>query len=245
MLTVENLEVKFGKSLILHDISLHIRQGEIVGIIGPNGCGKTTLLNAVSGFITPENGSILFKNEDISDWPAYKRALQGIGRSFQTAGIFKEMTVEENLIIAIEHALKYPWWWKFSEKYNQKTDHLINEILEKIQLQSHKHSLAGILSGGQLRLLELMRLKLSGGSLLLIDEPTAGVSPLMRQILAKTIKELAEDGLRSIVIVEHDLKFLFNLVDRIIVLVEGQKYLEGKPAEIQKDKRLQEVYFGT
>lgn len=245
MLILEKIQVQFGKSVILHDVSLHIKKGETVGIIGPNGCGKTTLLNAISGFVPASNGSILFNDQDITNWPAYKRARFGIGRSFQTAGVFKEMTVEENLMIALEHAKKYPWWWFFSKKHRKETDKIIDETLSEIDLHAHKKSLAGVLSGGQWRLLELMRLKLSGGNLLLIDEPTAGVSPAMRKMLAKSIKELAKDGDRSIMVVEHDLKFLFDIVDRVIVFVEGKNYLEGKPDEVQKDKRLQEVYFGA
>ncbi len=245
MLTLENIVVKFDKTLVLHDVSLKVKPREIVGIIGPNGCGKTTLLNAISGFTPVTSGSILFVDEDITEWPAYKRAQAGIGRSFQTAGIFKEMTVEENLMIALEHAKKYPWWWRFSKEYRRASNKIIDDILRSVDLHAHKYSMAGVLSGGQLRLLELMRLKMSGGKLLLIDEPTAGVSPVMRKTLAKNIRELAKEEDRSIVIVEHDLKFLFDLVDRVIVLVEGQKYLEGKPVEVQKDKRLQEVYFGS
>jgi len=245
MLTVEKLFVKFGKSVILDDVSLEIKKGEMVGIIGPNGCGKTTFLNAVSGFVPTTSGSILYNDEDVTKWPAFKRAKSGIGRSFQSAGVFREMTLEENLTIAVEHTHHYPWWWKFSPQYKSVADELIDEALESVGLHAHKHSLAGVLSGGQLRLLELARLKLSGGDLMLIDEPTAGVSPAMRKILGETIQKLAKEGDRSIVIVEHDMKFLFNLVDRVIVFVEGKKYLEGKPEDVQKDKRLQEVYFGS
>lgn len=245
MLTVENLFVKFGKSVILHDVSLNIQKGEMVGIIGPNGCGKTTFLNAISGFAPVNAGSILYNDVDVTKWPAFKRAKAGIGRSFQSAGVFREMTLEENLMIAVEHAHNYPWWWKFSARHRSIADRMIDEALGEVGLHAHKNSLAGVLSGGQLRLLELARLKLSGGDLMLIDEPTAGVSPAMRKILAETITKLAKEGNRSIMIVEHDMKFLFNLVDRVIVFVEGQKYLEGKPEEVQKDKRLQEVYFGS
>lgn len=103
--------------------------------------------------------------------------------------------------------------------------------------------MVGILSGGQLRLLELLRMKIGESSLLLIDEPTAGVAPIMRQAIATMIRKLSSEEGRSIIIVEHDLKFLFDLVDRVIVLVDGEKYLEGSPREIQHDARLQEIYF--
>ncbi len=244
MLKLENIHVKFGKTPILHDISLSLNPGEIVGIIGPNGSGKTTLLNAISGFAKPSEGSILFQDQDVTRSSAFQRASQGIGRSFQSAGVFRDMTVEENLIIAIEQVKKYPWWWQFSRKYLKKTAEIIDHSLEEVGLTAHKKSLAGVLSGGQLRLLELARLGLTDGSLLLIDEPTAGVAPAMKKTLAKTIRSLLQEQKRSILIIEHDLKFLFELVDRVIVIVEGRVYMEGKPADVAQDRKLQEVYFG-
>lgn len=244
MLTVENIFVKFDQSTILHDISLQVKTGEIVGLIGPNGSGKTTLLNALSGFIDIDAGSIIYHDEDITSCVPSERARKGIGRSFQSAGVFREMTLEENLVIALEHAQKFPWWWKFSDQWKEKADVIINQTLQKVGLHSHKHSLAGVLSGGQLRLLELMRLHLSGGNLLLIDEPTAGVSPIMKKNLAQTLRELAHENSRSLIIVEHDLKFLFEIVDRVIVLVDGKIYIEGKPEQVSKDEKLKEVYFG-
>ncbi len=245
MLTVENLNVQFGKTLVLQGVSLSIKPGEIVGLIGQNGCGKTTFLNALSGFIPTSTGSVLYKEEDITNWTPQQRAINGIGRSFQVPGLFREMTVEENLLIALERAEEFPWWWQFSKKWRNKAAKMVDSHLESVGLHAHKHSYAGVLSGGQLRLLELLRLKINGGELLLIDEPTAGVSPVMKQNLRQTIHELAQDKNRSILIVEHDLKFLFELVDRVVVFVEGKVYLEGKPEEVVKDKRLQEVYFGN
>ena len=173
------------------------------------------------------------------------RAKLGIGRSFQSAGVFREMTVEENVMLALEYAKKYPWWWKFSKKYRKMADDAIESHLQELNLSEHRHSSAGILSGGQLRLLELLRMKIGESSLLLIDEPTAGVAPVMRQAIATMIQTLAKEKNRSMLIVEHDLKFLFGLVHRVIVLVDGEKYLEGTPEEVQNDVRLQEIYFGT
>jgi ABC-type branched-subunit amino acid transport system ATPase component len=246
MLKLENLHVKIGKTAILHEISLQVKPGEIVGIIGPNGSGKTTLLNAISGFARVSDGSVIFKDRDITRFQPYRRANLGVGRSFQNAGVFRDMTVEENLMIAIEQVKKYPWWWKFSDKYCRKTEAIIDKALDSVGLAGHKKSLAGVLSGGQLRLLELLRLGVSDGDLLLIDEPTAGVAPAMKKTLSKTIRELLqrEGGRRSILIIEHDLKFLFELVDRVIVIVDGNVYMEGKPEEVSHDQKLQEVYFG-
>ena len=244
MLSVENLHVQFGQALVLQGVTLQIKPGEIVGLIGQNGCGKSTFLNALSGFVPASNGSVLFEEEDITALAPQVRARMGIGRSFQVPGLFREMTVEENLVVALERAEGFPWWWQFSKKYRHKAAHLVEEHLESVGLLGHRHSYAGVLSGGQLRLLELLRLKITGGRLLLVDEPTAGVSPVMKKKLMQTIRQLSQEKGRSILIVEHDLKFLFELVDRVIVFVDGKVYLEGKPEEVVKDQRLQEVYFG-
>ena len=245
LIAIENLSVKFGKQMVLDNVSLGIKTGEVVGLIGPNGCGKTTLLNAISGFVPIEAGTISFSGRDIMALAPDQRAVLGIGRSFQHAGVFKELSVADNIIIGAEKAEKFPWWWMFARLYRKKMDKIVNDTLENVGLLAHKNSLAGILSGGQIRLLELARLQLFKGKLLLIDEPTAGVAPALRQQLAKTIKKLNQEYGFTIIIVEHDLKFLFNLVDRVVVLVDGQKHIEGNPEEIQKDKRLQEIYFGN
>ncbi len=245
MIKLENISVQFGQTPILQGVSFETKAGEIVGLIGQNGSGKTTCLNAISGFTPITAGSIILNDEDITKLSASARAQKGLSRGFQNAGVFKEMTLEENLMLALETSQKYKWWWQFSKKQKLKTDKIINELLESTNLLGHKKSLAGVLSGGQLRLLELLRLKISGGQLLLIDEPTAGVSPIMKKTLAHSIKELSKESSRTIIIVEHDLKFLFDIVDRVIVLVEGKIYLEGKPEEVVKDEKLKEVYFGN
>ena len=266
MLHVNNLHLSFHQSHILKNIDFHVKRGEIVGLIGPNGCGKTTFLNALSGFVKPHSGSILFCDENIIDLVPAERSARGMGRSFQTAGVFKEMTVEENLLVALEKAQAYPWYWKFFRAWRDRADKVVDELLSSVDLLTHKYSLAGVLSGGQLRLLELLRLRLSGGQLLLIDEPTAGVSPAMKKVLGEQLRALIHnqtrspdegcvsdegcgslDGAneRSMILVEHDLKFLFDLVDRVVVFVEGGVYMEGRPEDIVNDPKLKEVYFGT
>ena len=244
VLSLENLHVQIGQRMILQDISFDVHPGEVVGIIGPNGCGKTTLLNAISGFLPVDTGTISVNGTDIMDMPAHRRSALGVSRGFQHVGVFREMTLEENLMMAVERTEKYPWWWMLSSEYRAKMSRSVDAALEAVGLLPHKKSHAGVLSGGQLRLLELARLKIMPGNLLLIDEPTAGVAPILRDNLSKLIKRLSKDHGRTVVIIEHDLRFLFDLAERIIVLVDGQKYLEGSPDEVRKDPRLQKIYFG-
>ena len=244
VLSLENLDVKVGDRTILHDISFDVNAGEVVGIIGPNGCGKTTLLNAVSGFLPVDSGTISVNGIDVMNLPAHDRVKLGIARGFQHVGVFREMTAEENIIMAVERAEKYPWWWMLSAEWRKKMSRVVDTALEEVNLLPHKKSLAGVLSGGELRLLELARLKINPGNLLLIDEPTAGVAPILRDNLSKMVRKFSKEHGRTVIIVEHDLRFLFNLAERIIVLVEGQKYLEGTPEEIRRDERLQKIYFG-
>jgi branched-chain amino acid transport system ATP-binding protein len=244
VLSLENIAVKVGNRIILENVSFDINAGEVVGIIGPNGCGKTTLLNAVSGFFPIDSGTISVNGIDVMNLPAHKRVKLGIARGFQHVGVFREMTVEENIMMVVERDGKYPWWWMLSAEWRKKMSRAVDTALDEVNLLRHKKSLAGVLSGGELRLLELTRLKIMPGNILLIDEPTAGVAPILRDNLAKMIKRLSKEHGRTVIIVEHDLRFLFNLAERIIVLVEGQKYLEGTPEEIRRDERLQKIYFG-
>ncbi len=244
VLQIENLHVQLGQRMINEDISLNIQEGEIVGIVGPNGCGKTTFFNAISGFAPIDTGLISLNGVELNRLTPHQRAKIGLARGFQNVGVFKEMTLEENLIMAVENSEQLPWHWMFSSKKRSYVDHKISQALNDFSLITHKHSLAGVLSGGQLRLLEMAKLKLASANLLLIDEPTAGVSPVLRNELSNAIKTLTTQHGKTIVIIEHDLKFLFGLVDRIIVFVDGKKYMEGLPKDVQNDPRLKEVYFG-
>ena len=139
--TAKNINVSFGDMHILQVIDLEVQKGEIVGIIGPNGCGKTTFLNSISGFAPIQKGSMHFKNNDIASYKPYKRARLGVGRSFQNVGVFKEMTLEENLMIVIEQYGIYPWYWVFIPQYSQEIDRMIENSLKEVELLKHKKSL--------------------------------------------------------------------------------------------------------
>lgn len=219
---VSDIKVNLSGSMILQGISFEAKKGETLGIIGPNGSGKTTLFNVISGFVRQAGGSIELDGECIEELPAFIRAQKGIGRVFQSGGVFGELTVLENLIIT-----------------GKKVDY--EKYLQDVGLDKNK--LSSFLSGGQKRILELIRAQIMEPKVLLLDEPTAGVAPNMKQVLADKINSLKTKD-RVVLIIEHDIQFISSLCDRILVLHQGQIVMSGKPEEIRKDPYLQEIYFG-
>jgi ABC-type branched-subunit amino acid transport system ATPase component len=243
LIKLEEIKVSFSGTPVLTGVSTKIKSGEIVGIIGPNGSGKTTLFNIISGFITPDSGHIYFEDKLIDNLSPHLRAKLGIGRVFQNFGIFKEMTLMENMLTAIESKQSLfetllPWTKKSKENVE-----LAISYLKKVKLDSKAYNLSSSLSGGQLRLLEIMRLIAFGAKLLLLDEPTAGVSPKMKGEIAELISSL-KDSNHTVLIIEHDLSFIESISERIIVMNEGICALEGKPSDIRNNSQVQEIYFG-
>ena len=242
LLKVSALRFRLGRLPILNGIDFTVRQGERLGIIGPNGSGKTTLFNCISGFNTPSGGSLTFKSTDITYAAPHERAALGLGRVFQNFGIFKEMTVLENIITALESRkfrLLFPWSRLYKEFTRKGMEHLA-----MVGLDGKAHEKAGSLSGGQMRLLEIVRAIASDAELFLLDEPTAGVSPKMKGDVEALLQKLQGIG-KTVLIIEHDLNFIQKLCDRIVVLDVGRVVMDDTPENVRSDKRLQEIYFGT
>ncbi|OGJ60485.1 hypothetical protein A3A67_05010 [Candidatus Peribacteria bacterium RIFCSPLOWO2_01_FULL_51_18] len=238
LLSVKNLSLTIESQKILHGIDLDVEPGEVVGLIGPNGSGKTTFFNVISGFLKPTSGSVFFREENISTMPPSLRARIGIGRVFQNFGIFRDMTLFDNVLVAFESLPK--------EQRTALGDlkKKVNETLKLVDLDHCAKKKASSLSGGQMRLLELARTFAARKELLLLDEPTAGVSPKMTSQISDLIRLLKKEG-RTILIIEHDLPFIRRICDRVIVLDLGEKVLEGKPEEIHSHAKLKEIYFGA
>ncbi|MBL7661751.1 ABC transporter ATP-binding protein [bacterium] len=241
ILQVDNLQLSLGGNKILTGISFDIKPGEHVGIIGTNGCGKTTLFNCISGFFIPDSGKINYQNEDITELAPHVRARKGIGRIFQNFGIFRELTVIENMILALENSPGAKLSWNGNKK--ALTQRAL-ELLSKVKLETKAKELASSLSGGQMRLLEISRTLALGSDLILLDEPTAGVAPKMKQDVMAMLNELAALD-KTIMIIEHDLSFIQKLCPRILVLDTGKVVMDGSPESVRSDPRLQEIYFGT
>lgn len=239
LLELRGVSCTLGTHPILRGVDGGIKTGELVGLIGPNGSGKTTLFNCISGFVRTTSGSINFDSTDITEWAPDKRALAGVGRVFQNFGIFRELTVAENLRIALES--KRPGLGL--GRSNVSTEEIVG-WLAQVGLDSRASLKASSLSGGQMRLLEIVRALAFGAKLFLLDEPTAGVSPKLKGDVARVIRELKARG-KTVLIIEHDLSFIEQFCDRILVLDQGRVMLDGPPSTIRQDPRLQEIYFGT
>lgn len=238
LLSTKALSLTLNGQKILHNISINVEEGEVIGLIGPNGSGKTTLFNVLSGFLAPSHGSLYFKMSDMTHLSAPERARIGIGRVFQNFGIFREMTLFDNVLVALESLPK--------EQRIVLGDlkKAVHTTLAMVHLQDHATKKASSLSGGQMRLLEIARTLASGKELFLLDEPTAGVSPKMKGQVADLILALKKAG-KTVLIVEHDLPFIQKICDRVIVLDIGGIVLEGTPEEVRHNQKLKELYFGA
>lgn len=242
MLNISNIELSIGGTRILDGVTFSVSPGERVGIIGPNGSGKTTLFNCISGFHSPSQGEITFKNKNLLKLSPHKRAVKGIGRVFQNFGIFREMTVLENVVTAIEtkhRAGIFPWG-----RIHKRNIRRATQYLEEVGLAEKSKVKAGSLSGGQMRLLEISRALAFGAQLFMLDEPTAGVSPKMKFEVEALLNKLHKLN-KTILIIEHDMNFIQRLCERIVVMDVGKVILDGTPEEVRNNPMLQEIYFGN
>lgn len=244
MLALSDLVISFGARVILNGLSCSIQAGETVGIIGPNGSGKTTLFNAISGLVPLNSGRIVLKDTEVQGLHPHQRAHLGLGRVFQNFGIFREMTLAENVLLALESRSSLvrgllPW----SSSSKALKDEALS-YLDQVGLAARAGEKAASLSGGQMRLLEIIRTLALGSDVFLLDEPTAGVSPRMKDDVANLIKKLQGLG-KTVLIIEHDITFIQKFCGRIIVLNEGTIVLDNTPEKVRSDARLKEIYFGS
>ena len=244
LLEVVKLNKAFGRVVAARDLTLVLQPGVLTSLIGPNGAGKSTLINLLTGFLAPDSGSILFRGRDITHLPIYRRVRQGLCRSFQVANIFPNLTVLQNVTIPALAARRRGHCLFGRVERETAHSHDANLILERIGLGSAAQSPACALSHGDQRLLEVGIAMAARPQLLFLDEPTAGMNPVERTKILGNIRELAQDGTITFVIVEHDMDVVFSLSDRVVALNHGEIIGDGTPDEIQSNPKVREVYLG-
>ncbi len=244
LLRVESVSRLFGSLVAVDGVSLTVEPGELRAVIGPNGAGKTTFFNLISGFFPPTTGKIFLDDLDITRVPSHRRVEMGIARTFQITEIFPELTVRENLRIPTEVAQGLrlrPW---LARADDERVRARVAELLELGGLADKADRLVGELPHGDQRSTEIMMALALKPRLLLLDEPTAGMGDRETYDITTLVRSLHRDQKLAIVLIEHVMRVVFHLADRIMVLAEGAVLAEGTPDEIAANELVQEAYLG-
>ncbi|MGI9281603.1 MAG: high-affinity branched-chain amino acid ABC transporter ATP-binding protein LivG [Endozoicomonas sp.] len=249
LLEVSDLSMRFGGLLAVDQMALKIRPGEIVSMIGPNGAGKTTVFNCLTGFYQATGGSVQCKGQAIEKMPGYKIARLGVVRTFQNVRLFKSMTVLENLLVAQHRHLntgllaglfKTPNYRRSEEKAMERAEFW----LDKVGLTEFANREAGNLAYGQQRRLEIARCMVTEPELLMLDEPAAGLNPNETAELDKLISDLRRDHGVTVLLIEHDMKLVMDISDRIYVINQGRPLASGIPEDIRNNSEVIKAYLG-
>ena len=249
MIAVEDIAKTFGGVAALDGCTLAIERGSITGLIGPNGAGKTTLFNIMAGFFPPDSGKVRLEDEDITGVPAYKLFHKGLLRTFQIPHEFDRMTVLENLMVIPpkqvgERILSTLFQWKKVLRQELANREKAEEVLDFLQLSHLALELAGNLSGGQKKLLELGRTMMTNAKMVLLDEPGAGVNRTLLGKLSEDIRRLNTDLGYTFCIIEHDMDLIMDLCHPVIVMAQGKVLAQGSMEELRNNKEVQEAYLG-
>ncbi len=241
MLEVRDLTVRFGALLAVNEVSFAARRGHVTSVIGPNGAGKSTVFNLVSGAVRPHHGAVLFDGEDITRERPERLVRKGLSRSFQITNLFPELSVRENLRLAAQ--VLEPGSRAFlPARSSARAQERVDELLAQFRLGERAAELAGYLSHGEQRRLEIAVAVACRPKLLLLDEPTQGMSHGDTADTAALIRELARDV--TILLIEHDIELVMELSDHIVVLHQGRKLAEGSPRDVRGDPVVEAAYFG-
>lgn len=244
VLRIENLGHSYGKFKVIEDISLCIGKGEMSALIGPNGAGKTTFYNSISGHFPPTRGKVFLNGEEITGLPSYKVVDKGMCRSFQITNIFNELTVLQNVITPLiiqrrKHFKVYGNIFKDKQLVASAMD-----TLEQVGLDDRADQVVANLAYGDKRLVEMAIVLARNPSVVLLDEPTAGMNPEETENMIALIKKLASGSGTTFFITEHDMKVVFSLAEKIYVLHQGHLLAQGSPEEIRRNEQVQEAYLG-
>nr|WP_298684038.1 ABC transporter ATP-binding protein [uncultured Dongia sp.] len=249
MITVENIVRRFGGIRAVDGCSLSVAQGSITGLIGPNGAGKSTLFNIIAGLLRPDAGTIKLAGEDVTGWPAHRLFGKGLARTFQIAHEFGRMTVLENLMAVpggqSGESIINAWLrWSAVRAEEAKIRGRAEEVLSQLRIDHVKHELAGNLSGGQKKLVELARTMMWQPKVVLLDEIGAGVNRALLSDIAGEIERLNRDHGYTFFVIEHDMDLIARLCSPVIVMAEGRVLMQGSMQEIRQNAEVIEAYLG-
>jgi len=248
VLRTEDLRKTFGGLTATDDVTMEVERGTITGMIGPNGAGKSTFFNLVSGFYEPDGGTVVVNGEETTGMEPHEVTEHGLVRTFQTPRKLEGMTVREAMLVGPQNQLGESVLPLFTQPGAVEAEERRNleraqQLLERFEIDHLADQPATDISGGQLKLVELARAMLAEPDLLLLDEPVAGVNPTLANKLKAIIRELHEDGI-TFLIIEHDMGFIMDLADPIVVLNQGAVLTEGSPEAVKNDDRVVEAYLG-
>lgn len=244
ILQVHNLTKHFGGVAAVSNVSIEVAPRETLAIIGPNGAGKTTFYNMLSGRMLPTSGRIVFEGQDITGLPPHKISRLGISRSFQINNIFTEMTVRENVEVAITAMRRDSRKWFNMASRNRAVQEQADALLEQLSLSHLAHHRAGIISYGDKRLVEMAVVLATKPRLVLLDEPTAGMTPTETRQVTALIHRLSETGAYTFIITEHDMSVVFDVAHRILVMHRGESLVLGTPDEVKGHPDVRKAYLG-
>ena len=233
ILKANNLIKSYSGKSVVNDVSLNLKQGEIVGLLGPNGAGKTTSFYMIVGLIKPNSGSIYLDDKEITTFPMYKRAQNGIGYLAQESSVFRKMSVEDNIHSVLEMT-------NLPKKEQIKK---VESLLDEFGLQAIRKSRGDLLSGGERRRTEIARALATNPSFILLDEPFAGVDPLAVEDIQKIVRDLTKRNI-GILITDHNVQETLAITDRTYLMFEGSILKDGKPEELANDELVRKVYLG-
>jgi len=232
-LEVRNLRKSYKRRLVIRDVSLSLRQGEVVALLGPNGSGKTTTFYAVAGLVQPEGGHVLIDGQDVTMLPMYRRAKLGIGYLPQEMSIFRGLSVEDNIMAILD----------ISESDRHKRRERLEELLSEFSIEHLRRAPALALSGGERRRVEIARCLAAHPKYLLLDEPFAGVDPISVGDIRHLVADLKKRGI-GVLITDHNVRETLEIVDRAYILHDGKVLMSGSPAEVVENENVRRVYLG-